>query len=530
MNEKIGQYRERVTQYWNQYSKKQKLLLGSTFIILLLTIGIVTYQLSKTEYSLAFKDLNASDAAGIIEYLNTNSIPYQLSPDGASISVPAAMAAKAKVDVGAQGIVQNGSLGFDSFAPDGMMGGMTDNVFDVRYKDALNGEVERLLGQMEGVQSAQVLINLPQETVFMEAEKPQASASIVLQFKPGFVPDQKVIDGYFNLVSTAVPNLEIDNISMMTGNSPLHASSSSNGVNGSFLGTVDDQLAVQRRYERELSEKVRMFLASFVGPDKVNVLISSNLNFDIQTEEHNEVKPVDEENMKGIEISVEELQESFNGSGAGEGGVAGVGDGEVPNYPGDTNSGQTQSEKSQRTVNYEVTRIKKAIQSSPYAVTDLTIHAAVESEISDEQRTSIEKVLKSIVAAQLQTTATKNNITITDAMLQEKVSVIAENATNVAVTAESGIPTWVWYGAGVLLLLLVGGGIAFAVMRKRKRQEEEYELDDVQFIPTNIELPSIDLEHVTSEHQVRKQLEALAKKKPEEFVNLLRTWLLDDSR
>lgn len=47
--------------------------------------------------------------------------------------------------------MKNGSIDFESFDADGLISGMTDNVFDVRYKDALNGEVERLLRQMQGV-------------------------------------------------------------------------------------------------------------------------------------------------------------------------------------------------------------------------------------------------------------------------------------------------------------------------------------------------------------------------------------------
>ncbi|MMZ66941.1 hypothetical protein D1872_294760 [compost metagenome] len=47
-------------------------------------------------------------------------------------------------------------------------------------------------------------------------------------------------------------------------------------------------------------------------------------------------------------------------------------------------------------------------------------------------------------------------------------------------------------------------------------------------MPLTPEFPSINLESVTNENQVRKQLETLAKKKPDEFVNLLRTWLADE--
>lgn len=528
MNEKLAQYRERGTQYWNQFSKKQKWLLLGTLVFLIATISVVTYQLSKTDYELAFKDLNASDAAGIIEYLNGNAIPYQLSSDGTSISVPAAQASKVRVDVGAQGIVKNGSIGFDSFGNEGLMSGMTDNVFDVRYKDALNGEIERMLRQMQGVQDAQVLVNLPRETVFSNEQGEEASASVILKFKTGYAPNQQVVDSYYNLVKSAVPNLPVENITLTSDEGPLYATDSPGSTASGLSSTVEEQLVIQRRYERDLSEKIRNYLTSVVKSDQVNVLVSANLNFDKVNKEENLVTPVDTENMKGIEISAQELQESFSGSNGADGGVAGAGDQDVVNYPGAGSSGNSTSEKTQSTKNYEVNRIKNVIQASPYAVQDVTIHASVQAgNMDDAKIQSIEKVLRSIASAQLKQSGT----TISDAELEQKVSVIAQNETNEGMLNATSIPTWVWYGAGGLALLLIGGGTAYLISRRRKKAEEDEFGEDLPLMTTtHVELPSIDLEHTTNENQVRKQLEALAKKKPEEFVNLLRTWLADDSR
>lgn len=504
-------------------------MLIGTLSFVILALGILTYQLSKTEYEIAFKDLNSSDASGIIEYLNTNAISYKLSADGTAISVPSASASKVKVDVGAQGLVKNGSIGFDSFGDTGLMSGMTDNVFDVRYKDALNGEIERLLRQMQGIKDAQVLVNLPKETVFAVETQPEASASVILSFEPGFVPKQQVIDGYFNLIKSAVPNLPIEQITLASNEGPLYASGTSEATGGALTGKVEEQLAIQRRFERDLSDKVRSFMASAggIGIDKVNVLVSANLNFDKVNKEENLVTPVDTENMRGIEISVQELQESLTGQGS-QSGVAGTGTEDVTNYPGTAGSGNTSSEKSQRTVNYEVNRIKNLVESSPYALEDLTIHTAVDSDkLTEANITALQKVLRSIVAAQLNS----NGTTISDAELEAKVSVISQNETEVGTSTVNSVPSWVWYGAGVLALLLIAGGVAFAVARNRKRKAmDEYMEEDLGYTPTITELPSINMEYATSENQVRKQLETLAKKKPEEFVNLLRTWLTDESR
>ena len=63
------------------------------------------------------------------------------------------------------------------------MFGSTDNEFDVKYRNALNGEIQQLLNGMQGVQKSNVLVNLPEESVFLSTEdKEQASASIMINF------------------------------------------------------------------------------------------------------------------------------------------------------------------------------------------------------------------------------------------------------------------------------------------------------------------------------------------------------------
>lgn len=85
----------------------------------------------------------------------------------------------------------------------------------------------------------------------------------------------------------------------------------------------------------------------------------------------------------------------------------------------------------------------------------------------------------------------------------------------------------IWAIGGAALLVGAGGG--YLIYRSRKNKQEEEAEDDIPLqVPT--EFPSINMESVTNESQVRKQLESLAKKKPDEFVNLLRTWLAEEQR
>lgn len=251
MNERIAQYRDRISGYWNNFSKKQKILLVSTLAFIIIAIVVLTMQFTKTEYEVAFRDLNANDAAGVIKYLDSAGIPYQLNAGGTQISVPTASADKAKVDVGSQGLIQKGSIGMSAFDQSSSAIGMTENEFNVKYNNALNGEVQQLLERMDGVQSSKAVINMPKENIFAGLEeKDKASASVQMEFEPGFTPNQQAIDGYFNLVKTAVPNLPVENITIT--NKEYELIPTAKGGQGGLTSGVQENMALQKKFESDV--------------------------------------------------------------------------------------------------------------------------------------------------------------------------------------------------------------------------------------------------------------------------------------
>ncbi|MDO3410704.1 flagellar basal-body MS-ring/collar protein FliF [Saccharibacillus sp. CPCC 101409] len=527
MNERLTRIKDSILGYWNRLSKTQKGLLISTVVITLLTVVILTMQFSKTEYEVAFQDLNSEDAAAAMTYLDSAGIPYKLSEDGTSLSVPSTNASRVRVDVASQGIIQNGSIGFNKmFGTTSSPLGMTDSEFNVKYNSALNGEIASLLQLMNGVKSAKVLVNLPKESLFAASEdQDQASASVVMTFKPGFRPSQDVIDGYFNLIKTSVPNLPIENISITSDNNTLYASNS--GAGGGVGSAIQDNLAIQRNYESGIEKSVKMFLGSIVGADKVNVLVASKLNFDQVNATENTYTPVDADNMKGIEISVQDVQESYTGAADPSSGVAGTGTESVPTYPGDTTSGQTSSESSNKIVNYQVNQITKQIVQSPYIVKDLTINVAIEpadgaTTVDENVEGNIKTILANIIGASLADSGTTYNQT----QLLAKVSIISSTPAAATAAADTGISRTLLWGIIAAAVLIVAA-LVFVILRRRRNAREDELLEEMA-LPIAAEMPSINLDTVSGESQMRKQLESLAKKKPDEFVNLLRTWLADE--
>jgi flagellar M-ring protein FliF len=523
VNERLAQVREKLSAFWNQYSKTQKWILASTAGLLIVIIVILTMIFTKTEYEVAFQNLDSTDSASVMQYLDGSGIPYKLSGDGTTISVPSASAAKVKVDVGSQGLVQNGSIGLAELSKNSSSLGATEEEFQVKLRNALNGEVQQLLQRMQGVANAKALITMPQESVFLnDSDKEKASASIVLTFKPGYRPKQNEIDSYFNLVKTAVPNMDIDGITILSSTTGELEPSSQLGGKGGIGGAVyETQFAIQNEFENDLKKNIQSFLMPIVGVDNMVVNVVSSLNFDKKTSQENLVSPLPDNDNNGVVISRQDSSETFTGKDGQTGGVAGTGETDVTNYPGGASSGTSNSEKVNSTINYEVNRITNNIDYGPYKVKDLSINVGVDSSVMTPQKLSeIQGVLYNSVRVLL----AESGMDLSDDSLKQRVSVLSQDfASNNA--SSGGLSTsTAWYaGLGLLALALLGGG-GYVVYRRRKAARES---EDIAATP-RAELPTIDIDNVSNESQVRKQLEGLAKRKPDEFVNLLRTWLVDE--
>ncbi|MDQ6419261.1 flagellar basal-body MS-ring/collar protein FliF [Paenibacillus sp. LHD-117] len=524
MNERFAHYRERLVQFWGQMGKKQKLWLGASISGLLLTVILLTIVFTRTEYELAFQNMDATDAAAVMAYLDGNGIPYELNNNGTSISVPSAVASRVKVDVGSQGLVQNGSIGFEIFTSNSTQFGDTENVFDVKYQSALNGEVQKLLNGLQGVESTKVLINRPEDSVFLTTEEePTAKAAIVMQFMPGYRPSQKAIDSYYNLVKATVADLAIEDITISSAQGEL-ISSEAEGAATSNADAVEMQFQIQSKYETGLKNEIQQFLGRIVGSDNLVVSITSSMNFERWETEENLVQPLENNDNNGIKVSEETNNSISTGSQSPAGGVAGTGETDIPGYEAGS-QGSNSSETNSQIINWDYNRIKKFIESAPYALDDLSISIGIEaSQLNDENaRTDIMNYLTSVVRSQLAGSSQDVN---DDNVIGKKVSLIASNfAENPSAASNSGLSTPWAIGLGAAALAVIGG-LVFMMNRRRKLAAVE----EVEMTPasTKVEYPTLDLDSVNNESQARKNLETLAKRKPDEFVNLLRTWLVDE--
>lgn len=531
MNENVTQYWNKVQQYWQKTTKTQRWLMIGTAVISFITLSLLIYHFSKTEYAVAYTDLEASDAAAIRDYLENAGVPYRFSNDGSTIGVPSKMVTQVKIDAESQNLIDNGSIGYGIFRDNLSSFGMTDNQFGVLQIDAKAGEIQQLINAMDGVKSSKVLLTMQERSVFIRddmADKP--SASVVVQFQNGYPVDQLKIDTMYSLVEKSVQGLDQENITISNQEGELLPSSRLNEGMGQTQGIAAQQFAIKKQYETDIQKNVQNFLGQIMGHNRVAVNVVATLNFDQENRQERLFTPVNELDQRGIERSVQEIQKSYTSDGGTEpGGIAGTGGTDIPNYPSADPSGTVDSEEMETIINYEVNEITKSIVSSPYVVQDLTIVAGIEppltenpESLSEETQEEIRQMLSNIISASL----VDSDKEFTQDEIESRVVVMARSfAEREPLPVETSWLEYALYAlAGAVAMALLGGGTYYVIKKRNARFTEPEPFASTS--DSNEVVPKIDFE--PNENQVRSQLETLANKKPEEFVNLLRTWLAEE--
>lgn len=526
MNEKLLAYKDKGIEYWKGRSKLQKgIIIGSVALLVLLIVLFVIFG-NRTNFVPLYTNLTMQETGQIKAILDDKGIQSEVSADGTIISVPETEVNTLKVELAAEGLPNSGRIDYASIK-EGMGIGMTDNEFSVIERAAMQTELADLIRTIDGVRNANVMITLPEESVWLADDPDAASASIVIDTTPGFNLEQKQIRALYHLVSKSVPNLPIDNIVIMNSNFEYFEYDDENSVD-STLSVYEQQRKIKQDIEKDLTRQLQQMLGTLIGRDSVLVSVTTDIDFTKENRQEELVTPVDEENMEGIPISIERITETYEGTAGNEEGIAGTGDG-IPAYPGVTGGdGNVQSERIEERINNDVNRIRRDIVESPYKIRDLGIQVMVEppeGETTTPQQTidAIEDILATIVRTSIDSSIADE---LTDEQIEQKIYVFSQpfnGKQQIELPTEPVIPMWMYIVGGVLLAIIIL--LVVLLLRKKKKEEIVEEIPE-EPVPTEIpDLPDGDVGEIGMK---RKQLEKLAREKPDEFAKLIRTWLIED--
>jgi flagellar M-ring protein FliF len=247
---------------------------------MLLTVGVFVaaaiFGISKwataPDWVPAFTNQPVETVGLMTDKLAAAGIGYQLGAGGSQILVGSNDVARARVELAKAGLPTAGRPGMELF--DQPSWGMTDFTQRINYRRALEGELERTIGKMTGVQSAQVHLALHEQSTFRSQEKP-ANASVVIK-TGGAPPAQDVVQGIAHLVASSVDGVTADHVTVLDDAGRMLSTPD----DGSMASLTNAQLSTQREVESYLQTKAEGLVDDIVGAGNARVRVAAALNFD----------------------------------------------------------------------------------------------------------------------------------------------------------------------------------------------------------------------------------------------------------
>jgi flagellar M-ring protein FliF len=239
--------------------------LATAGILLACFAGLLWYS-TRTDWRTLYAGLDPEDARQMAQELTAAGIPFDVSPDGAALRVPAEDLDKARLTATAKGGPGSGRMGFELFDKPNWMGSEFDE--QVNYQRALEGELEHTIETLSSVESARVDLVLPHDSLFTEDQR-EAKASVVLRLRERtLTPDEAA--AIANLVASAVDGLKPENVVLVDARG------------GGLLGKPTGDAALAS-HEQELAGKLVETLEPVAGAG--NVRASVNVDYDATSAE-----------------------------------------------------------------------------------------------------------------------------------------------------------------------------------------------------------------------------------------------------
>ncbi|MFP7609975.1 flagellar basal-body MS-ring/collar protein FliF [Serratia quinivorans] len=185
---------------------KPQWLMAASAVLL---TGAIVFSLwrSNQGYVALYGSQEKLPVAQVVEVLGAESIAYRINPDNGQILIPEDKLPRARMALAAKGITAVMPDGYELMDKEEMLGS-SQFVQNVRYKRSLEGELARSIMALDPVENARVHLGLSESSSFVMTNKPQSSASVMLQLNYGKHLDEQQVAAIVQLVAGSVPGME----------------------------------------------------------------------------------------------------------------------------------------------------------------------------------------------------------------------------------------------------------------------------------------------------------------------------------
>ena len=483
---------------------------------LALAICILFYLwVSAPTYRSVYPGMSEADRQEAKDVLDGAGFAPRIDANSGALQVADERYHEARILLASQDIPRSATAGgFESLLE---QGSMTTSRFmeQVSYRAAMETELAKSVTEISTIRGARVHLAEPQQSVFVRNQTP-AKASVVVVPHPGRVVTQSQIKAIVHLVSSSVPYLPSENVSVVDNTGALLTDTA--GENAMTLTTAQSEH--KRSLEMSYNRRIEQILASIVGMGNVRSEVDVTLDFtEVETtyEEYDKsgVGPRTRSESLDYEqeaaIGASGLPGSFSNQPPAAPDFAQTG-----NLPEGSSASSSGVSSSSTTRNYELDREIRYVKQQVGSIDRVSVAVVINQDayvspeegepggISVEELERLTEVVKGVVGF---SEARGDTVAVVPSSFAVPVDLIPE----VPWWEDESIVDLIKYGASLILILLILIFVARPIIRANMPADDDL---DIPLASLDGELSDQDLQMIKlGEGETLEEIKAKLKPK-----------------
>lgn len=383
---------EQIKNWWDTASTSSRIVGVGIIVVVIASLAVAGILATTPSYEDLFTDLAPEDAAAITQKLDEDHVKYQLADGERTIRVPAQEKDRLRMEMVREGLPAKASSLMGSEWLKQISMGTTSDVQKQYIRMALEGELSKTIGSLDEVASAAVHVSDGNDSPFVSDNIP-ASASVVVNLKPGMSLSNDQVEGIANLVAKSVKGLDVKNVVVSDGTGAMLWDGGQN-QNQAGNGTAV-KIAAEHAFDEQKRKEYQAYLDTVLGPGKSLVTVNAELDY-------NTVHITDTRASKGALINQSDNSENYQRTGGlGEGGVAGATantpGGAPPTYPtGYGSNGTGTYNKTDSEATYSPSQTVTDTNQAPGGIQRLAIAVLVDNTVPAATVQSVQNYLSTL--------------------------------------------------------------------------------------------------------------------------------------
>ena len=253
-----------------------KRALPTALALIVTFIGIILFiSFREPSKTTLFSSLSEADKSKVVQSLRQNGINVSLDSATGEVLVPSTDYYQSKMLLAAEGLPESLPNGYESL--DNMPMGTSRSVEAVKIRNGLENELARSINEISGILGARVHLAIPDKSVFVR-ERGKPTASVFVKLGAGRSLGENQIRAIVHLVSSSVPNLPSENVTVVDQHGNL-LSKPSDDINSAMSNR---QLEYTMKLEQVYRQRVLSLLTPILGAGNITAQVNVDVDFTTQ--------------------------------------------------------------------------------------------------------------------------------------------------------------------------------------------------------------------------------------------------------